>query len=55
MTGGIPWYLEQINPKLTALENIRRLCFTPEGLLVDEFKNIFHDLFGNALKSMVKL
>lgn len=46
LTGGIPWYLEQINSKFTALENIRRLCFTPEGLLVDEFKNIFHDLFG---------
>lgn len=46
LTGGVPWYLEQINPKISALENIRYLCFTPSGLLVDEFKNIFHDLFG---------
>lgn len=46
LTGGIPWYLEQINSKLSALENIRRLCFTPDGLFVDEFKNIFNDLFG---------
>jgi hypothetical protein len=46
LTGGVPWYIEQTKPKLTALENIRRLCFTPDGLFVDEFKNIFHDLFG---------
>lgn len=47
LTGGVPWYLEQINPKQTASENIKRLCFTPDGLFVDEFKNIFYDLFGN--------
>lgn len=55
LTGGIPWYLEQINSKLTALENIRRLCFTPEGLLVDEFKNIFHDLFGKRTEIYGKI
>lgn len=47
LTGGVPWYLEQINPKQTASENIKRLCFTPDGLFVDEFKNIFYDLFGS--------
>lgn len=55
LTGGIPWYLEQIHPKLTALENIRRLCFTPDGLFVDEFKNIFHDLFGKRSESYRKI
>lgn len=55
MTGGIPWYLEQINPYLSALENIRRLCFTPDGLLVDEFKNIFHDLFGKRSERYRKI
>ncbi len=55
LTGGIPWYLEQINPKFTSLENIRRLCFTPNGLFLDEFKNIFHDLFGKRSESYGKI
>jgi len=49
VTGGVPWYLEQINPALPANENVRRLCFEPDGLLVEEFKYIFHDLFGKRL------
>jgi hypothetical protein len=44
--GGIPWYLEQLDPGLSAVENIKRLCFVKEGVLADEFKRIFHDLFG---------
>ena len=55
LTGGIPWYIEQVNPKLTALENIRRLCFTPSGLFVDEFKRIFHDLFGKRSERYRKI
>lgn len=46
ITGGIPWYIEQINPAYSGIENIKRLCFEKDGLLVDEFKLIFHDLFG---------
>jgi len=45
ITDGIPWYLEQILPNQTADENIKRLCFEKDGLLVDEFDKIFHDLF----------
>jgi hypothetical protein len=44
--GGIPWYLQHIHPQQMAEENIQRLCFTPGGLLVDEFEKIFHDLFN---------
>ena len=57
ITGGIPWYLEIINPKAPVSENIKNLCFTPDGLLVDEFKKIFHDLFGrrgNIFQEIVK-
>ena len=32
VTGGIPRYLEEINPSLSAEENIRRLCFAPRSL-----------------------
>lgn len=49
VTGGVPWYLEQVNPTLTANANIKKLCFEPDGLFVEEFKYIFHDLFGKRL------
>ncbi|NGX51856.1 MAG: hypothetical protein KR126chlam5_00144 [Candidatus Anoxychlamydiales bacterium] len=57
ITGGIPWYLEQIDPDISAQENIKKLCFEPDGLLVDEFKYIFSDLFGrrsNIYKKIIK-
>lgn len=46
VTGGVPWYLEQISGDCSAEENIKRLCFESDGLLVEEFEHIFHDLFG---------
>ncbi|OGV51020.1 MAG: ATPase [Legionellales bacterium RIFCSPHIGHO2_12_FULL_42_9] len=45
VTGGIPWYLEQMDGKLTVDENIKRQCFTSGGVLVDDFDLIFHELF----------
>ncbi len=45
ITGGVPWYLEQILPHLTVDENIKRLAFEKEGLLTVEFDKTFHDLF----------
>ncbi|MBS0629728.1 MAG: AAA family ATPase [Verrucomicrobia bacterium] len=46
VTGGIPRYLEEIQPLLTAEQNIQRLCFDASGLLFNEFNNIFSDIFG---------
>jgi AAA+ ATPase superfamily predicted ATPase len=43
--GGVPRYLEEIQPGLSADENLRLLCFTPSGILFREFEDIFHDLF----------
>ena len=43
--GGVPKYLEEIIPSLSAEENILRLCFTPEGPLVHEFDKIFNEVF----------
>lgn len=57
VTGGVPRYLEEINPKISAEENIRRLCFRKEALLFNEFDRIFTDLFGKraaTYKKMVK-
>ncbi len=45
VTGGIPKYLEEINPKISAEENIKQLCFMEGGFLVEEFDRIFSDLF----------
>lgn len=45
VTGGVPLYLEQIRPDLTAEQTIRELCFTKGSLLVREFDEIFSDLF----------
>ena len=46
VTGGVPKYLEEIDPSLSADENIRRLCFRPEGYLFKDFDTIFGDVFG---------
>jgi uncharacterized protein len=50
VTGGVPRYLEEMNPALSADVNIQRMCFTPEGLLFKEFDLIFHDLFSRRDK-----
>lgn len=58
VTGGVPRYLEEINPKLTAEENIYRLCYRKEGILFNEFDDIFHDLFqsrANYYKDIIQM
>jgi hypothetical protein len=45
VTGGIPKYLEEIRPELTAEQNIKNLCFIKEGYLFNEFDQIFSDIF----------
>ena len=44
VTGGIPRYLEEIDPAATANENIRRLCFSPKGILREDFDEMFSDV-----------
>lgn len=46
VTGGVPRYLELIDPNLSAENNIRNLCFNPNSPLYDEFKYIFSDIYG---------
>ena len=38
VTGGVPRYLEEVRPDQTAEQNIKRMCFSPEGLLFSEFE-----------------
>lgn len=46
VTGGIPRYLEELDPKNDAEKNIKALAFSSGGLLAGEFEKIFSDLFG---------
>jgi len=46
--GGIPFYLAQVDPKLSAAQNIDRLSFTESGILRTEFDNLYHSLFQKA-------
>lgn len=47
VTGGVPKYLEEIKPTLSAEENIRLLCFEKFGQLFNEFDKIFADIFSD--------
>lgn len=48
VTGGVPKYLEDVNPSLSASENIRRLCFRSDGQLFQDFREIFNAVFGDS-------
>ncbi|MFM8453995.1 MAG: AAA family ATPase, partial [Gammaproteobacteria bacterium] len=45
VTGGVPRYLEEIRPELTAEQNLKKICFTKGAFLFDEFDRIFSDVF----------
>lgn len=55
VTGGIPKYLEEMDPHISAEENIHRLCFEKTGFLYREFDQIFSDLFGKQIKHYRKI
>lgn len=43
--GGVPKYLEQINPKYSLEKNLNRLCFCSNGFFVNEFETLFKEQF----------
>ena len=45
--GGIPHYLKEVKKGESIVQLIDRVCFTKDGLLADEFKNLFMSLFSN--------
>ena len=55
VTGGVPRYLEEIDPSLSANENIRRICFLPKAILRDDFSKIFNSVFGENAVSKQKI
>lgn len=46
--GGIPQYLKEIETGESAIQAIDRICFSKDGPLHEEFKNLYHSLFDNA-------
>lgn len=44
VTGGVPKYLEEIRADHSVDDNIKRLCFSPEGLLFNDYDYIFSSL-----------
>ena len=49
-TGGIPHYLNDIRRGESVIQAIDRMCFTNDGLLSDEFKDLYAALFGTSEK-----
>ena len=51
ITGGVPKYLTEIDFSLSADENVKRLCFDPDGYLFREFDRIFDDVFDATVEA----
>lgn len=48
MLGGIPHYLKEMRRGESVEQNVDRLFFTPDGLLREEFNNLYPALFDQA-------
>ncbi len=46
--GGIPFYLKEIIKGKSAIQHIDATCFSPKGLLYNEYEQLYHSLFKNA-------
>jgi uncharacterized protein len=46
--GGIPFYWDEIQPGLSAAQNIENICFAENGLLRNEFNNLYASLFSKS-------
>lgn len=48
LTGGVPYYLSLLNPKLSLAQNIDVLCFDEKGAMSQEFHELYPALFSHA-------
>jgi hypothetical protein len=46
--GGVPFYLSEIRPGKSAFQEIDRLAFSKNGILVTEYENLYRSLFNHA-------
>ena len=47
--GGVPQYLQMVDPTRSVRLNLERLCFSPNGYLLREFDRIFASHFGTSI------
>ena len=45
--GGVPAYLKSVERGLSAEQNIEKCCFSKDGILANEFDNLYAALFSN--------
>lgn len=50
--GGVPHYLEKLSKGLSVPQNIDSLCFSKDGVLNDEFNQIYVSLFEDSERHM---
>ncbi|MDF3047877.1 MAG: hypothetical protein K0R73_995 [Candidatus Midichloriaceae bacterium] len=50
--GGVPYYLNHLDPSRSIAQNITNLCFKKDGLLYNEFPKLFRSLFDQPELSM---
>jgi uncharacterized protein len=50
--GGIPFYWDDVVAGKSAMQNIEQICFTRNGLLRDEFNNLYRSLFRDYEKHL---
>jgi AAA+ ATPase superfamily predicted ATPase len=55
LTGGIPKYIEEINPKLSFYDNVSKQFFSKNGFLFKDYKEIFNDIFLKKSESYRKI
>lgn len=53
--GGVPYYLNLLDSRLSLAQNINELCFKERGALHDEYESLFHSLFDKPEKHMAIL
>jgi len=46
--GGVPHYLEKLSKGFSTSQNIDKLCFSKDGVLNDEFNQLFASLFDDS-------
>ena len=55
VTGGVPRYLEEIDPSRSASENIKRLCYLPNSILRVDFDDMFNDVITRKQKYVARV
>ncbi len=55
VTGGVPKYLEEVLQTESASQNLAHLCFSPGGILFNDYQKIFQDIFQRKTRTLEKI